>query len=403
MDPRTKRAVPVLNEDFECPDVSDRLLKLQCSRLSNLLSKLSSSKQLLPSDVCRFGPPHPYSGVIPRFYGLPKLHKLGPLKIRPIISNHGLYCGPLMLHLKNILNLVIDFDTSVRHSYEFSSLLDESEFRYSDLLVSFDVTSLFTKVPVRETLEILERRLIDLQARNPDILLEVTNFSIKAIMELLNFVLTDCFFIYGGHLYRQCEGLPMGGRLSPILAGIFMEDLEARAMATSLVVPHLFKRYVDDIFLIWDRSLGHYTSFLDCLNQQHPNIQLTVEEEMNGSLPFLDVLVTRPGLSGTSKRPYSLAIFRKPTHANRYLHYKSAHPYVLKRSTLRGLWLRARRILKNHPKQFQSEINHLRRTFSHDTNGYPISVINKWLASFEKEQLRKPNLLTVPIKSSREV
>ncbi len=50
-DPRTKLAVPVLNEDFALPDVSDRLIQLQCSKLSNLLSKLLAAKQLLQSDL----------------------------------------------------------------------------------------------------------------------------------------------------------------------------------------------------------------------------------------------------------------------------------------------------------------------------------------------------------------
>ncbi len=50
-DPRTHLGVPVLNEDFVMPDVSDRLLRLQCSCLSNLLSKLLVVNQLMPSDM----------------------------------------------------------------------------------------------------------------------------------------------------------------------------------------------------------------------------------------------------------------------------------------------------------------------------------------------------------------
>ncbi len=103
-DPRTKRDVELLNEDYLRPDIADQLLQLQCGRLTRLLKKLSASQDMLVTDVRRLGPPHPYSGVVPRFYGLPKLHKVGPLQIRPIITNKQLFCDSLLLHLKPILN-----------------------------------------------------------------------------------------------------------------------------------------------------------------------------------------------------------------------------------------------------------------------------------------------------------
>ncbi len=165
-DPRTKLIVDIYNQDFLLSDITDRLLKLQCSCLSNLLQKLFSSQQLLASDLQRFSPAQPYSGVVPHFYRLPKLHKLGPLKIRPIISNYGIYCDSILVHLKTILNLLPTLKTSVKHSYELASILDDFQFRPSDILVSFDVQSLFTKVLVNETLAIVEKRLNALQENN---------------------------------------------------------------------------------------------------------------------------------------------------------------------------------------------------------------------------------------------
>ncbi len=105
-DPRTQLDTELLNQDFGKPDVTDRLLKLQCGRLANLLKKLHASHDLLPSVVHRLGPPHPYSGVVPKFHALPKLHKVGWLKIRPIISNYGIHCNSILQHLKSIINLL---------------------------------------------------------------------------------------------------------------------------------------------------------------------------------------------------------------------------------------------------------------------------------------------------------
>ncbi len=104
--PRTALDFELLNQDFCENDILDHLLHMQCGRLMTLLKKLLALRDLLPSDVRRLGPPHPYSGVVPRFYGLPKLHKVGHLRIRPIISNYQIYCDSVLLHLKSIVKLL---------------------------------------------------------------------------------------------------------------------------------------------------------------------------------------------------------------------------------------------------------------------------------------------------------
>ncbi|MCP4604571.1 MAG: hypothetical protein GY847_29295 [Proteobacteria bacterium] len=83
----------------------------------------------------------------------------------------------------------------------------------------------------------MERRLEDLHRTDPDLLAATTNLSIRAIMQLLRFVLGDCVFVWSGKLYRQKSGLPMGSRLSPVLAGIYMEEIEERALAICPVLP----------------------------------------------------------------------------------------------------------------------------------------------------------------------
>ncbi len=83
----------------------------------------------------------------------------------------------------------------------------------------------------------------------------------------------------------------MGGHLSPVLAGIFMEDFQEKALFLLHALPLLYKRYVDDILIIWDLLKGPYTVLLDVMNGLHLNIALTPEEELHGALPFLDLLI----------------------------------------------------------------------------------------------------------------
>ena len=56
--------------------------------------------------------------------------------------------------------------------------------------------------------------------------------------------------------------------------------------------PVYYKRYVDDIFVLF-RSPHHLEKFNEYLDTKYANIKFTSKEEVNGSLPFLDVLISR--------------------------------------------------------------------------------------------------------------
>ena len=77
--------------------------------------------------------------------------------------------------------------------------------------------SLFTNVPVSEALEIIKTRL------NPR----------DYITELTRHCLNNTYFLFGGQLYKQVIGAPMGSLLSPVIANIFMMDLEEQALESA--------------------------------------------------------------------------------------------------------------------------------------------------------------------------
>ncbi len=99
--------------------------RLQCRRLSDLLSDLQINRQISPEHRKRIAPASPFSGTMPVFYGLPKVHKVGVLQIRPIVSNKGLYCDDLMVHLKLILNTLFEEEHSVLNSYDLVHRLEQ--------------------------------------------------------------------------------------------------------------------------------------------------------------------------------------------------------------------------------------------------------------------------------------
>ncbi len=188
-----------------------------------------------------------------------------------------IYCDNLLLHLKKILNILFVGDHSVLNSYEFADMIDHVVLEPGDRLASFDVESLFMRVPVQKALEIDRGRLERLRATEDgrEELEELSSLTDQGFMTLLALMVKDFYFIYHGLLYRQCLGLPMGSRLSPVLANIFMEEVEEMALSGVRILPKIYVQFVDDIFIIYDPSQCQLEEMLEEFNQQHKDIHLT--------------------------------------------------------------------------------------------------------------------------------
>ena len=118
------------------------------------------------------------------------------------------------------------------------------------------------------------------------------------------------------------------------------------------------------------------------INSIRPSIKFTVETEKDGSLPFLDTLVSRSD-SGT----LSFSIYRKPTHTDRYLHFSSHHPTHVKRGLVKYLFNRAKEVTSG-PTDLNSEHTHITNALVN--NGYPRNLSD--LVLFSVTGPRNPHL-----------
>ena len=88
-----------------------------------------------------------------------------------------------------------------------------------DKVISFDVEALFTNLPLDYTINVILRRIYD----NHEI---DTNISKTKMKDLLILSTNNIYFSFNGNICIQCNGVAMGSPLGPVLAGIFMVELQ---------------------------------------------------------------------------------------------------------------------------------------------------------------------------------
>lgn len=218
------------------------------------------------------------------------------------------------------------------------------------------MVSLFTSIPTDLALRIVKERL-----ELDEELWERTTVSVINVMRLLTFVLNNNFFTHNGIYYQQIFGCPMGSPVSAILANLVMEHVEEIALSSAVHPPKWWYRYVDDSHVCLHRD--YVEEFHTHLNAINPHIQFTFERECDKSLSFLDTITTRQ-----QNGHIEVSVYRKPTHTDKYLDFKSSHPPQHKRSVARTLFNRAINIPTSSESR-SNEIQHIFDTLS--TNGYP--------------------------------
>ena len=315
------------------------------SKLTNILGRLKSEKKI---DTKLWQKLYPTSENPPRFYGLPKVHKTN-YPLRPIVSSIGTITYETARLLADLLSpLVGNTEHHIINSMEFADKLKKVSVTPGNRMVSFDVSALFTSIPVPDALDITRRHLEADTSWQKNTLLNIDD-----IMDLLKVCLETTYFVYKGLYYKQIQGTAMGSPVSPIIANIYMEHFEQLALESYQNPPKIWYRYVDDTFaVIHEYEIDDFTLHLNCID---PNIKFTREVEENGQLPFLDTIIHL-------KEDGSLrtTIYRKPTHTDQYLNFESHHHIEHKRSVVRTLLHRAEHIVSDEDDK-KREIRHVKK------------------------------------------
>ncbi|BHF81434.1 hypothetical protein SprV_0702456400 [Sparganum proliferum] len=201
---------------------NDEPMRKLVTQLDKTLADMLTSKAINKSVRLAI---KPVDAAAPRFYGLPKVHKAG-VPLRPIVSLRGAPTFNLAKWMfRNLRPLTSDAATTVCSATQFLERIKGMKITEDEVMVSFDITSLFTSIPqdlaVETVSELLERQY------------DETGVTIKRrhLVQLLRFCLKT-YFTFEGTTYEQVKGTPMGSPLSGFIAEAVLQKVENLVFAT---------------------------------------------------------------------------------------------------------------------------------------------------------------------------
>ena len=249
-------------------------------------------------------------------------------------------------------------------------------------MVSFDVVSLFTTIPLNESIDLAVSYIVD---GNPNLKLSKADLT-----KLFSFATSHTNFLFNGKMYDQIDGVAMGSPLAPVLANLFLGHYE-HIWLNNYQGPsvHFYRRYVDDTFCLFNTE-NDALLFFDFLNSQHPNIKFTMEKEANKVLAFLDVCIN-------NKDPCSLltSVHRNKTFSGLLTNFVSFTSYSDKIGLIRTLVDRAYKI-----NNTLATFNDVKKLFHIvKMNQYPESLINRVVTSYHNNA-QKSNASASPTDTS---
>ena len=352
------------------------------AKLQRHLLKLVKADEL-PQNVYQVI--RPTGSQRPRMYGLPKIHKQN-VPCRPILSMIGSAQHELAKFLAALLQPVLNRYSinCIQDSFTFAERIQKLSVNPNKcFLCSYDICSLFTNVPLAETIEICSQALYNGDLPEPIIPKHVFTDLMKIATSSVEFSFNNC-------MYRQIDGVAMGSPLGPALANIFVGFYESK-LFDKISKPQIYYRYVDDTFALFQDEVDSET-FLTNLNSLHTSLKFTSEKEVNQSLPFLDVLVTK------STNNFTTSVYRKATFTGEYIRWNSFGPKTRKTNLIATLTHRALKICSK--SSLQQELDTIKSLFL--KNGYPESVINarisKKILQFQKHPIEGPQRCPVYLK-----
>ncbi|MEL6606432.1 MAG: reverse transcriptase domain-containing protein, partial [Cyanobacteria bacterium J06614_10] len=308
-------------------------------------------------------------------YGNVKTHKRGN-PLRPIISQIPTPTYNLAKKLNGILSPHIPKENCFESSRNFLDAINSAP--EGGVISSLDVESLFTNVPVERTINYICEHIY----RSDDHpLLDIPEAHLRTLLKICT--QESAFRCPRGNLYLQVDGVAMGSPLGVLFANFFMGSVE-KEVFDEVDRPLVYGRYVDDIFI--KTNTPEEREALRRKFEQVSGLRFTTEEDNQGSLPFLDVLVKQD-----NEGRVSTSVYTKPTNPGLCLNGESECPQRYKDTTIAAFFRRA----LTHCSSWAATVKEFDRVCqllvnnghsNHDCKRVKQRILSKWREQQQQQQ-----------------
>lgn len=305
---------------------------------------------------------------------MPKIHKVGK-KMRPVVSNIDAPTYKLSKWIvQHFKTLQQPEGLYVKNSFDFVERTKDVKLEPDEIMVSFDVDSLYPNTPIDEAVKEIAKWLEEC-TDNVD---ERT-----VLMEATKICMDKNQFVYDNRFFKLSKGTNMGNPLSCFVANIFMCGFEMDLKNKNLL-PRIWWRYVDDVFaIIKKKDLETVLSTLN--NTKFKTIHFTHQIEENNQLAFLDLNVNRKP-DGT----ITFGIYRKPTSTTRFITSDSYCPPSHKMAAFHSMTYRLCK-LPLPVREFMDELKYIK--LAANVNGFHERIVNQLVEKHSKK-IKKQNMST---------
>ena len=303
-----------------------------------------------------------------RFYALPKIHKPS-LGWRPIVANNEHPTENMSKWISEVLKptakkALTSTENSTEITEEVKKINEENRRKKKDrwIIVTADIENLYTNIPHQNGIE----SCIETLYKDEDNKLKPK--SPLTMQALMYNTLSNNIFEFNDKHYTQICGTAMGTSMAPAYANIYLASkeepwLERTPLRENMVC---IKRYLDDIFIIYDNQEESLPNLIEELKQAYLPLKLNVDT--GKKLPFLDLEIE------IEDEEIKYRLYRKPLNAKEIIPYNSCHPEACKRGTIIGEYKRIERLNSETSDRKREEIKLLDRCLK---QGYPYAEIKR--------------------------
>lgn len=304
--------------------------------------------------------------------------------IRPIVSS----CCSVTENISQFVDIWLqpsmrELPSFIKDTTEFINLIEGITLPKDCLLASIDVSSLYTNIPHAEGKLAAMKTIADIEDPNP------RQPPAEVIGELIDIVLKNNVFEFDGKFYLQQQGTAMGTKMAPAYANIFIGHLEPKLQEAGKDKILIWKRFIDDIFIIWTGTHDEFLTCMDKINTLHTTIKFT-HECSETQITFLDIILYK-GTRFQENGTLDIKTHIKPTNKQLYVHATSYHPPSIGKSISIGETNRYIRT-NSDEQNFTKMVDHLHTKLQQ--RGYKYSKIKPYTSSLsfsDRSRILKSN------------